>query len=275
MAQASVAPSHSSAMLCSNPPTGGALGQVLSSLAVGSKAGGAGGSLLAQKLRLAPAEQHRLGEASKGQLPTCQVKNAPSELVVEAGRPHADSVGMFEASALHNVDQLATHVNAVSRGVRSILASPVGSSLPAGASLESLYLLTERIVLGSGQGAELLYSRVKVELERGIGQVSSSLRAGPSQETADASLAWLQRLEAAWQDWCDKARLMGSMLTLLNQAYLLEQAGMLSLWDLSMQLFKDAVIMHEEMRPHTTACIVTCANAERWVGTAIERLGLH
>jgi cullin-4 len=129
--------------------------------------------------------------------------------------------------------------------------------------LESLYTLTEQTVLSGRNGAENLYERVKLELERGIGDVASALRSGPSTETAEARFAWLQRLVLAWQSWCDKATLNGSVLTLLNQAYLLEQPGLLSVWDLSLDLFLHSIVLDEALQSHAVACITTCVNSER------------
>jgi hypothetical protein len=162
-------------------------------------------------------------------------------------------------------DQISSQVNEIARGVRSILGSQAGSSLVAGTSLESLYLLTERTVLNNNQEAESLYERIKMEMERAIGSIASSLRAGPSNETIAASMSWLQQLEMAWQSWCSKATLVGSVLTLLNQGYVLEQPGLLSLWDLSLDLFLHSIISDEGLQSSAIASIVICVNGERCV----------
>jgi cullin-4 len=154
-------------------------------------------------------------------------------------------------------------VNEIVRGVRRILSSPIGSDLEAGTGLETLYLLTERTVLASSQSAENLYDRIKLELERGIGDLASSLRSGPSSQTTEASLLWLQRLIAAWQSWCEKATLIGSILTVLNQSYLLEQSGHLSLWDLCLDLFLVSIVQNDDLQSHTVDCIIACVNVER------------
>lgn len=173
---------------------------------------------------------------------------------------------MCTAPLARKADSVPSQVNEIARGIRTILASPDGSPLQAGASLESLYTLTEQTVLSGKDGAERLYERVKMELERGIGDVASSLRSGPSTETVEARYAWLQRLVLAWQSWCDKATLNGSVLTLLNQAYLLEQPGLLSVWELSMDLFLHSIVLDEALRSHAVACITTCVNNERKEG---------
>ncbi|UZJ54306.1 hypothetical protein CBS101457_003626 [Exobasidium rhododendri] len=170
---------------------------------------------------------------------------------------------------------MASQVNEIARGVRLILASPTGSALETGASLESLYTLTERTVLTGVQSAENLYEKVKMELERGIGEVASSLKAGPSNQSMVACQSWLQRLESSWQDWLFKTTIVESVLTLLDQAYLLEQPDLSCLKELSLDLFLHAITLNEDLQLHASACIVACVNGERYQpGSSYQSLHL-
>lgn len=231
-------------MICNVQPSNGVLSKAFSSVSSTGMGQRNGGSLLAQKLSLAINQQPRSTEQGKSQLPVCQIKGA---IVPE----------------LPKTDTVPLQVNEVARGIRTVLSCPDGSPLKAGASLESLYALTERIVLSGNEAAERLYDRVKIELERGIGDVASSLRAGPSTQSVDASQSWLQRLSSAWLCWCDKTSLIGSILTLLNQAYLLEQPGFMSLSSLCSDLFLHSIVLDENLQSYAISSIITCVNGER------------
>lgn len=233
-------------MICNAQPSNGVLSNAFASIPSTGMGQRNGSSLLAQKFSLAIGQQPRSSEQSKSHLPVCQIKGST-------------------VPALPKTDTVPAQVNEVARGIRTILSCPDGSILKAGASLESLYTLTERIVLSGNEAAERLYDRVKIELERGIGDVASSLCSGPSTQTVDASLAWLQRLSSAWLCWCDKTTLIESILTLLNQAYLLEQPGILSLSSLSSDLFLQSIILEENLQSYAVSSIITCVNGERSV----------
>lgn len=93
-------------------------------------------------------------------------------------------------------------INAVGRALRTIYACPAGQQPDVGlsTSLQSLYLAVEGTVVLAAQGQDL-YERVKMELERAVGEVARSLSAGASDGDEPS---WLRRLDEAWVSWCDK-----------------------------------------------------------------------
>lgn len=90
------------------------------------------------------------------------------------------------------------------RAVRAILSSPPE---PTAESLQALYSLCEGLV-GSGNPADTrtktvsqtLFDRIKIEIERKVGETAGSLR---SIDNADSE-SWLQALDTAWKAYTEK-----------------------------------------------------------------------
>lgn len=90
------------------------------------------------------------------------------------------------------------------RAVRAILSTPPE---PTSESLQALYALCEGLV-GSGNAADAksrtvsqtLYDRIKIEIERKVGETAVSLR---NLDIADGA-AWLQTVDTAWKAYTEK-----------------------------------------------------------------------
>lgn len=88
----------------------------------------------------------------------------------------------------------------LTRALRSLLSS-TATSYPG--SLESLYTSTEALVSVAHQGSDL-YDRVKLEMERAVGDIARELRAEASTEGKFSGKAWLIKLEETWTGWCNR-----------------------------------------------------------------------
>lgn len=171
----------------------------------------------------------------------------------------------------------------LSRAVRTIFSSPSGD---AGASFEDLYHAVDAVVVFAQKGDEL-YERVRMEMERAVGDVARSLRAGASADSQAAEkdgegalqdeaslgskLTWLRQLCDAWLTWCDRTSLVCNIFALLDRAYAVEHRELLPLWDLGLDLFKMAVAANDELSGRALACIASACNSERRAGTGSFR----
>lgn len=90
------------------------------------------------------------------------------------------------------------------RAVRAITAVPPE---PIPESLETLYTLCQGLLSGPGaqQMGQTLYDRIRIEVERRVGEIARRLRV-PIEDTdeAAASEAWLRRLELEWKRFLEQ-----------------------------------------------------------------------
>lgn len=248
-------------MLCPPQQAQGPLSQALasrsdarrrSSSAGAGGGGGGGGSSFAAFIAKANAAGHGKQKqismgTNRSQVPLLQVR-----------RP-------TQSSYVNEKDSPAEQINLIGRAIRSIFACPAEGRLDAGQSFETLYQATDDVVLIAKQAGNL-YDRFKLELERAVGQVAISLRAGASMEAqgdATAQQAWLTQLCAAWTGWCDRCTLVCRILTLLDQAYLLEHREMPSLWGMSLDMFKHSIAEDDDLQGRILSSVDGVCNSMR------------
>jgi len=154
---------------------------------------------------------------------------------IDLARPSPAADSAFSTNALQTLI----------RAVRAILSIPPE---PTPESLQGLYSLCEGIVSGSGSVvAQTLYDRIRIEVERKVGDSASFLR---GLDTTDGE-AWLGELEWIWKafngqmvryvfpslpllqttDGFAMQKLMVRSIFLhLDRTFVLQTPGLLSLW---------------------------------------------
>ncbi|PWN51191.1 Cullin-domain-containing protein [Violaceomyces palustris] len=154
------------------------------------------------------------------------------------------------------------------RSIRSILssqsASPPSSSTPT-TSYETLYSITEEQVSLPEQCSDL-YQRVKLEMERAVGQIAASLRSNGSSHLTNpenSDLTWLNQLERSWSDWCDRVSLVRNILLPLDRSYLLSNPQLLSIWDLAMDIFGYKILQDSELSLQAVRRVTSSLNLIR------------
>lgn len=109
----------------------------------------------------------------------------------------------FAQSALP-ADYTSKNLTLLSRSMRQLLSSSSANATPGLTSLETLYSAAETIVVTANKGEDL-YDALRLELERAVGEMARSLRAGASSVKEGAQeAAWLAQLKDAWQGWCER-----------------------------------------------------------------------
>jgi cullin-4 len=151
-----------------------------------------------------------------------------------------------------NADAL---INGIGRSIRSIFATPLDAVHldTAGQSYAALFESASDLITLYDRGG-VLYERLKMEMERAIGSISRSLR-GAVENELPAQREWLVRLHAAWTAWQDRTTLIRHVLTLLDQVYLAKADHLLSIEQLSLDLFRHSIAADEELQVQAFKCI--------------------
>lgn len=99
---------------------------------------------------------------------------------------------------------------------------------PTPESLEALYSLCEGAV-GRGQGTgQILYDRIRMEIERNAGEVRKALLV--PDVVAGEEERWLTLLEGEWKAYLEQVLLVRAIFLHLDRTFVLQSAGLLSLW---------------------------------------------
>jgi cullin-4 len=133
-------------------------------------------------------------------------------LSVNAARPSTSSASTQEF--------INASLQTLVRAVRAILSTPPE---PTPESLQALYSLCEGLVAsGSSTSSnnnnisQTLYERIKIEIERKVGETATGLR---NLDTSDGE-AWLQALDTAWKAYTEKLVGVNSLFGLVGADYL-------------------------------------------------------
>ncbi|BGP18529.1 hypothetical protein JCM10213_002958 [Rhodosporidiobolus nylandii] len=230
-------PPHKMSKLHHSPPLANtalpALASSTSKLAVSSASSSAASTPASTSKRLGLASGLDKGKVKKLSL---KPKSTPTA-------PPSSSAGA--------VSQATT---TLTRAARAILSRPPQRT-PEG--LAALYTLCEAIVASGPEGSEELYGRVRMEVERAVGEVRRSLTEGEEGES------WLKALEEEAKAWLQKMLLVRSVLLQLERTWVLQTPGVASVWDLGLDAFRLSVLEDEVISQRVTGSILQLISLER------------
>ncbi|KAK9900398.1 Cullin-domain-containing protein [Cystobasidium minutum MCA 4210] len=190
---------------------------------------------------------------------------APKKLVLKTNRARPNGTPASN-------DFVNASIQTLVRAVRAILSTPPE---PTPESLQALYSLCEGLV-GTGNASDAksktvsqtLYDRIKIEIERKIGETSVSLR---NLDIADGA-AWLHALDTAWKAYTEKILLIRSIFLHLDRTYVLQTPELLSLWDMGLDIFRHRIVENDEIGAGITRETIALINKERDGGAVSQSL---
>ncbi|GAA6006265.1 cullin family protein [Rhodotorula paludigena] len=128
-------------------------------------------------------------------------------------------------------------VQTLTRAVRAIQSRP---PQPTPESLQSLYTLCEAAVASGPQTCQLLYDRIKMEIERQAGEIRRVLTAAEASEGAEER--WMGLCEEEGKRFLQQMLLVRSIFLQLDRTWVLQTPGVLSIWDLAVDIFEHSVL---------------------------------
>lgn len=90
-----------------------------------------------------------------------------------------------------------------------------------------------------------LYKRLQQECDAHIGRQIASLQ----QQTQLEPVAFLDRVDAVWQDYCSQMLTIRSIFLYLDRTYVITLPGMRSLFDMGLQSLRHHLDKHPQVRP--------------------------
>jgi cullin-4 len=127
---------------------------------------------------------------------------------------------------------------------------------PVSCSLEELYRAVEDLCLHKMAGN--LYRRLQQECEVHIA-AKLQLLVGQSPDV----VVFLSQVESCWQDHCDQMLLIRSIALYLDRTYVIQNSGVLSLWDMGLQLFRCHLSVCPEVELKTVSGLLCLIEQER------------
>ncbi|KDR70101.1 hypothetical protein GALMADRAFT_255498 [Galerina marginata CBS 339.88] len=121
------------------------------------------------------------------------------------------------------------------RCIRTILAREPGPNDTIPATYEGIYNACRSVVTVSHLGQDL-YNTLKIELEQSIGQLAKMLLASTEKDTV-----WLSSFNAAFKWFEYQLTLLKSLLTYLDQVYVVQEKGTLNVRDLAYFLVSERI----------------------------------
>ncbi|CEH14187.1 ubiquitin-protein cullin 4 [Ceraceosorus bombacis] len=161
---------------------------------------------------------------------------------------------------------------ALLRSIRQLLGPDNDKQDMNTRSFGSLYDACRTLIVHADAGQDI-FDGLKGALQRAVGARASSLRAASSDPKPEAAFAWLDSLAATWQDWCDRIELVRSVLSPLDQNYLLPRkpSGVEPIRDLAMRTFKESIVEDAELQQRLLTAVTLAINTERQTDTANHR----
>ena len=130
-------------------------------------------------------------------------------------------------------------------------------------SLEILYQYVENLC--SEKKANLLYTSLKQLCEEHIKNEVDKL-AMPSND----QIEYLKLLNRHWQDHCSQMMMICQIFLPLDRGYVLNNPLILSIWDLSLDLFKNHIISNKTVQVRCVSGLLMLIERER-NGELIDR----
>lgn len=120
---------------------------------------------------------------------------------------------------------LSQSVTTLTRAVRAIQSRPPQATPE---SLQSLYSLCEGAVAGGPATGQILYDRIRLEIERQAGEIKKELL------TCDCGTGveevWMKTLEGEWKAFLEQMLLIRSIFLHLDRTFVLQSSGLLGIW---------------------------------------------
>ncbi|GAA6031535.1 hypothetical protein JCM8097_006505 [Rhodosporidiobolus ruineniae] len=148
----------------------------------------------------------------------------------------------------------------LTRAVRAIQSRP---PQPTPESLQALYTLCEAAVANGSSTCQTLYDRIRLEIERHAGDVRRTLAAAGDGAVEGHEESWLGEFEREGKLFLDQMLLVRSIFLQLDRTWVLSTPGMLSIWDLGLDIFRHSVLSDETISSRVTTSILHLIERER------------
>ncbi|GAA5889294.1 hypothetical protein JCM6882_000698 [Rhodosporidiobolus microsporus] len=148
----------------------------------------------------------------------------------------------------------------LTRAVRAIHSRP---PQPTPESLQALYTLCEAAVASGAGTSQTLYDRVKMEIERAVRDVRRALSAAGAEETEGKEERWLGEFEREGKTFLQQMSLSRSILLQLDRTFVLQTPGLLSIWELGLDIFRRSVLADEHISSRITSSLLHLIQRER------------
>ncbi|GMH32280.1 hypothetical protein BSKO_00114 [Bryopsis sp. KO-2023] len=135
---------------------------------------------------------------------------------------------------------------------------------PVTSSLEELYRGVEDMCLH--KMASRLYTQLQNECDLHIGRIIDALKCKLVLEP----VVFLQHVDDTWNHHCSQLLTIRSIFLYLDRTYVLNTAGVKSLFDMGLQLFRVHLSVHPEVEKKTLEGLLTLIDLER-NGDAVDR----
>ncbi|KAK9826788.1 hypothetical protein WJX81_000888 [Elliptochloris bilobata] len=140
----------------------------------------------------------------------------------------------------------------------------VHAKRPVSCSLEELYRAVEDMCLH--RMADRLYGSLQRECDAHIGRQLAGLAAA---QTADPTI-FLQQVQACWADHCRQMLTLRSIFLYLDRTHAISTAGVKSLFEMGLQLFRNHLAEHPEVEQRMVDGLLALVSAERG-GETVDR----
>ncbi|CAJ0748125.1 2552_t:CDS:10 [Entrophospora sp. SA101] len=130
------------------------------------------------------------------------------------------------------------------------------SSKSVNAGLEELYKACENLCLH--KLSKSLYQRLRIELEKHI-----LLEGKKIQNNQIGEISFLRSIDKSWKEHCKYMVLIRSIFLYLDRTYVLQTGGILSIWDLGLELFRKHIMIASNIRNKALNGILSLIKQER------------
>nr|CAG8473107.1 7105_t:CDS:10 [Entrophospora candida] len=130
------------------------------------------------------------------------------------------------------------------------------SSKSVNDSLEELYKACENLCLH--KLSKSLYQKLHSELEKHI-----LLEGEQIQNNQINEISFLRSVDKSWKEHCKHMVLIRSIFLYLDRTYVLQTGGILSIWDLGLELFRKHIMIASNIRAKTLSGILSLIKQER------------
>ncbi|KAI2798019.1 hypothetical protein RDWZM_000379 [Blomia tropicalis] len=112
-------------------------------------------------------------------------------------------------------------------------------------SLENLYSYVHNLCLA--KKSSLTYSQLREQIQNYIRQTLLSKQFAEFEEWTDNQ--YLSKLEVCWNCFCIQMKMIRNIFLHLDRTYVLQNAKINSIWDLSLELFREILILDKSIYP--------------------------
>lgn len=144
---------------------------------------------------------------------------------------------------------------------RAVLAIQTATSINT--SLEELYQAVENLCRHGL--AEKVYGQLRELVERHTGEMVKQFL-GESMD----KLIFMKKMNEAWSGHCRQIIMVRSIFLFLDRTYVLQQPGVLSIWDLGLDTFRRHILTHQLVQTRTVEGILMLIEQERH-GDMVDR----